>query len=71
MEIDGYDLVRYDRNRDDGGVAMYLSRNSGVVYKIRKDLMPSELEIIAVEIKIPKAKTFIFTTWYRSQELEC
>ena len=69
MEIDGYDLVRYDRNRDDGGVAI-LSRNSGVVYKIRKDLMPSELEIIAVEIKIPKAKTFIFITWYRSQELE-
>ena len=65
MEIDGYDLVRNDRYRGGGGVALYLNRNSGFTYTIREDLMPSELEIIVVEIKKPKVKPLVIISWYR------
>ena len=64
MEIDGYDLVRNDRYRGGGGVALYFNRNSGFTYTIREDLMPSELEIIVVEIKKPKVKPLVIS-WYR------
>ena len=30
--------------------------------------MPSELEIIAIEIKMSKVKPFIVIAWYRSQD---
>ena len=44
---------------------MYLNRNSGFTYTIREDLMPSELEIIVVEIKKPKVKPLVVISWYR------
>lgn len=65
ISIDGYDVYRNDRNRNGGGVAMYISRNSGFTYKARKDLMPPELEIIVIEMKKPKAKPTIVIAWYR------
>ena len=68
MEIDGYDLVRNARKRGGGGVAMYLTLNSGFSYKICKVLMPSDLEIIVIEIKISKAKSFILIAWYRTPD---
>ncbi len=48
-----------------GGVAMYLKQNSGFTFKIRKDLMPPELEIIVVKVKISKAKPIFVVSWYR------
>jgi exonuclease III len=41
--IVGYEIVRKDRNRNGGGVAIYI-RNS-INYKIRNDLQPEDLEI--------------------------
>ena len=38
VELDGYDLVRKDRNRHGGGVAMFI--RSTINYKIRSDMMP-------------------------------
>ena len=49
IEIPGYDIVRRDRNRSGGGVAMYIRSN--IPYTIRKDLFPDNLELICVEIK--------------------
>ena len=63
IDLDGYDLIRKDRNRHGGGVAMFI-RNT-INYKIRSDIMPENLETITVEITKPKAKPFLLSTWYR------
>ena len=52
--IVGYEIVRKDRNRNGGGVTIYV-RNS-INYKIRNDLQPEDLETITIEICKPKAK---------------
>ena len=63
IDLDGYDLIRKDRNRHGGVVAMFI-RNT-INYKIRSDIMPENLETITVEITKPKAKPFLLSTWYR------
>ena len=62
IEIPGYDIVRRDRNRSGGGVAMYI--RSHIPYTIRNDLLPDNLELICVEIKKLKSKPMLITTWY-------
>ena len=66
VDIDGYELIRKDRNRNGGGVAIYV--RGSINYKVRVDLMPRELEIITVEILKPRAKSFLINTWYRSPD---
>ena len=36
VEIPGYDIIRLDRNRNGGGVAMFIRKN--IPYIIRQDL---------------------------------
>ena len=47
IDLDGYDLIRKDRNRHGGGVATFI-RNT-INYKIRSDIMPENLETITVD----------------------
>ena len=54
ININGYDIVRKDRNRNGGGVALYI-RNV-IDYKIRNDLMNEKLETITTEVCPSKAK---------------
>ena len=63
INLDGYDIVRKDRSRNGGGVCIYL--RSSINYKIRDDLVPSELEAVCVEIIKPHSKPFVVTTVYR------
>ena len=63
IRVDGYNLERNDRNKNGGGVALYIQNN--INYVVRDDLVPNNLEIIAIEISKPKAKPFIVSTWYR------
>ena len=65
INISGYDVVRKDRNRNGGGVALYI-RNV-IDYKIRNDLMNEKLETITIEVCPPKGKSFFINTWYRHQ----
>ena len=67
VKLDGYDLVRKDRNRHGDGVAMFI--RSTINYKIRSDIMPDNLETITVEITKPKAKPFLLNTWYRPPDM--
>ena len=60
INLDGYDIVRKDRSRNGGGVCIYL--RSSINYKIRDDLVPSELEAVCVEIIKPHSKPFFVTT---------
>jgi hypothetical protein len=46
INLDGYVVVRKDRSRNGGGVCIYL--RSSINYKIRDDLVPSELEAVSV-----------------------
>ena len=68
VDIEGYDiLVKTDRIRNGGGVAFYVAQS--LTYVNRQDLLSHEdLEILTVEIKKPKSKPFLVTTWYRPQD---
>ena len=63
VSIDGYTLIRRDRCRGGGGVAMYV-RNV-IAFKIRSDLSDPDLEFLCIEIQKPKAKPFLISNWYR------
>ena len=63
ISIDKYTLVRNDRTRHGGGVAMYI-RNS-INFNVRNDLHDEALEFLCVEISKPKVKPFLISTWYR------
>ena len=59
LSIEGYEIIRRDRNRGSGGVAMYI-RNS-IDYKIRTDLTDHDLEFLCVEIRITGVKSFLLS----------
>ena len=63
VNVNGYEVIRKDRNRNGGGVAIYI-RNC-ISYKLRPDLDHANLESITIEIFKPKAKSFLINTWYR------
>ena len=63
IEIDDYVVVRNDRNRHGGGVAMYIHKT--VNYKLREDLAFSEIESISIQVKLGNYKPFIVTSVYR------
>ena len=53
IDIEGYDILRRDRNRNGGGVAFYVAQS--LTYVNIQDLLSHEdLEILTVEIKKPK-----------------
>ena len=60
VSIDGYTLIRRDRCRSGGGVAMYV-RNV-IDFKIRSDLSDPDLEFLCIEIKKPEPSHFLFKT---------
>ena len=63
VEIHGYDLVRHDRNRHGGGVAIYI--RDIIPYSERNSLIPDNIEAICLEIKKPNTKPILISTWYR------
>ena len=62
IEIDDY-VVRNDRNKYGGGVAMYIHKS--VNYQLREDLFRLNIESISVQVKMGNYKPFIVTTLYR------
>ena len=55
FDIEGYDILRRDRNRNGGGVAFYVAQS--LTYVNRQDLLSHEdLEILTVEIKKTKVQ---------------
>ena len=63
VSVDGYDLIRADRNRNGGGVCIYARCN--INYQKRPDLVPNDLEAISLEIKQANSQSFIISTIYR------
>jgi hypothetical protein len=63
IKINGYDIVRKDRNRHGGGVAIYI--RTSINFIIRDDLTDDNLETITLEISKPKAKPCLINSWYK------
>ena len=57
IHISGYNIIRNDRNRNGGGVIMYLKQC--LSFTERNDLVVDSLEMICVEIKKPYNKSFL------------
>ena len=64
ISIDGYCLVRRDRNRSGGGVCMYI-RND-ISFSPRIDLDIDGLEVLFCDILLPKSKPIVIGTCYRA-----
>ena len=56
IQINNYDLLSRDRNRNDGGFACYI--RSDISY-IQKQHFPEEIENIFFEILLPKTKLIV------------
>ena len=55
--------ARCDRNRQGGGVAVYVKDT--ISYKTRNDLPTSGLEIVCIEVMPKCSSSFIVLAWYR------
>ena len=58
--IEGYSIVRRDRNRNGGGVAIYISDD--IPYNTSPD---TGIESVSIQVNIPFVKPIIFTCVYR------
>ena len=63
VTVSGCVLERKDKNRDGGGVSLYV-RNT-INYGHLFDLECHTLEWIDINVMKPQAKSFIVSTWYR------
>ena len=63
VAIERYTIKRMDRNRQGGGVALYIRDTVG--FKSRDDIPNKSMEISCIEVEPPKANPFSVATWYR------
>ena len=63
VNLEGYNIVRRDRNKHGGGVCFYL-RNT-ITFSSQYQLENNDLELIALEIQKPNSCPFLIATWYR------
>ena len=61
--VDGYDIIRKDRDLNGGGVALYIHKSLN--FKQCDDLHKYEVEAVSAEIKARNYKPFIVTSLYR------
>ena len=62
-EISGYSQQRLDRSCFGGGVSMYV-RNS-IIYTSRYDIPHENLEMLCIDVLLPKCRPFFIVFWYR------
>ena len=63
IAVDDFSLLRNDRNRQGGGVALYVRNTVG--FRPRQDFPNKSLEIICIEVEPPHSNPFIVIAWYR------
>ena len=65
--VDGYNIIRNDRNRHGGGVCMYI--RSDLDFNIRTDLQTDiqDIEAVRCDILLPRTKPILLGTTYRPQ----
>ena len=62
-DIRGYQQFRLDRTCNGGGVSVYV-RDSAKA-KHRSDVPSDDLELLCIEIELPKSRPFLVIAWYR------
>ena len=60
--LQGYNIVRRDRNKHSGGVFFYLRNTITFSWQYQ---LENDLELIALEIQKPNSSPFLIATWYR------
>ena len=65
VDIDGFSIKRCDRNRNGGGVAIYVKDNLFDKCSVREDVPVSSLEAVCIECKPVRSAPFIVFAWYR------
>lgn len=68
IHIDGYDIVRRDRNRRGGGVCLYIRGTFN--YTRRHDVVDVDIEAVCVEINRHNSKPFAIISAYRPPNAE-
>ena len=63
IKIPGYKVIRHDRNREGGGVCLYIREN--LAFNERPDLKHKKLETIFADILLPKTKPILIGCVYR------
>lgn len=63
ININGYCIVRKDRNRGGGGVAIYYRNHLSITS--REELVPEGVEAVCIEISKSKCKPFLVASLYR------
>ena len=66
IAINGYSVLRHDRNREGGGVCEYI-RND-IAFNPRKELQNNCTETIWFDLLLPKSKPIIIGVCYRPPE---
>jgi exonuclease III len=62
-KVEGYNLVRKDRDRHGGGVCLYIREN--LSFNPRLDLQRQDVEAVFVDIMLPKTKPITVGAMYR------
>ena len=62
LKIENYRIERCDRNREGGGIALYIK--DGIKYHVRKDLPEKSIELLCIEVEPLKARPFFVISWY-------
>ena len=66
ISIDGYTVIRRDRDGHAGGVCLYIRED--IPYRTRLDLCNNDLEDLWVEILLPKSKPIYVCVCYRNEQ---
>ena len=63
LNIQDYNLIRKDRNRNGGGVAVYI--RDSISYDLINSAVLDSLELILIRVRPKSATPFLFLSWYR------
>ena len=69
IDVEGFRAIRTDRNRNGGGILIYIKEN--ILFNIKHDLTLECLELMCVEICIQKQKPFLIVYWYIPPNSQC
>ena len=62
IKIPGYVSCRKDRNRNGGGLVLYIRECFSFI--LRSELIPNQLEMVCIEIRRQHGKSFLISAWY-------
>ena len=63
IKIEGYDVIRCDRNRHGGGVACYVKND--ICFNQKMDIFSSDIENILFDILLPNSQSITVGILYR------